>query len=139
MRIDHIRSSKVHTSLENVLTGTPNALANPKSPNLSSPLRLMSKFWGFKSLCKTWFSWQNAVPLSSWYMKLRTVFGSNAPRSPCWSIYFLRSCSQNSNMRTSLVSVWMTSWSRTMLTCLSSFMREISRMAVEGVPSSASR
>lgn len=127
------------TSLENVLTGTPKALANPKSPNLSSPLRLISRFWGFRSRCKTWFSWQKAVPFRSWNMKLRTTLGSRAPRSPCWSIYFLRSCSQNSKMRTSFVSLWITSWRRTMLVCLSSFIREISRIAVEGVPSSASR
>lgn len=32
------------TSFEKVLTGTPNALARPKSPILSSHLRLMSRF-----------------------------------------------------------------------------------------------
>lgn len=72
-------------------------------------------------------------------MKLRTVLGSRAPRSPWVSMYFLRSRSQYSKIRTSFVSVWITSYRRTMLTCFSSFMREISRIAVEGVPSSASR
>lgn len=33
----------------------------------------------------------------------------------------------------------MTSWSETIFSCLSSFIREISRIAVEGVPSSESR
>lgn len=37
------------TSLLNVLTGTPNALARPKSPILSSPLRLISRFCGLRS------------------------------------------------------------------------------------------
>lgn len=46
----------VTTSLENVLTGIPNALARPKSANLSSPRLLMRRFWGFRSLCKTLFS-----------------------------------------------------------------------------------
>jgi hypothetical protein len=49
-------SRKKRTSFEKVLTGTPNALANPKSPNFNSIFRLMSKFWGFRSRCKTWFS-----------------------------------------------------------------------------------
>ena len=131
--------SRHRTSFENVFTGTPNALARPKSPSLSSPLRLMRRFWGFKSRCRTWFSWQKAVPFNNWNMKLRTVFGSSAPRSPCWSMYFFRSCSQYSKIRTSFVSVCITSCKRTMLTCLSSFIRDISRMAVDGVPSSASR
>ena len=39
----------------------------------------------------------------------------------------------------SLFSVWMTSCRETMFSCLSSFMRDISRMAVLGVPSSLSR
>ena len=34
-------------------TGIPNALANPKSANLSSPSLLISKFCGFKSRCNT--------------------------------------------------------------------------------------
>ena len=127
------------TSFENVFTGTPNALARPKSPSFNSPLRLIRRFWGFKSRCRTWFSWQKAVPFNNWNMKLRTVFGSSAPRSPCWSMYFLRSCSQYSKIRTSFVSVCITSCRRTMLTCLSSFIRDISRIAVDGVPSSASR
>lgn len=53
------------TSLEKVFTGTPKARAKPKSPSFSSPFLLISKFWGFRSRCRTWFSWQNAVPLSS--------------------------------------------------------------------------
>jgi hypothetical protein len=36
------------TSLLNVFTGTPNALANPKSPILSSPRLLINKFCGLK-------------------------------------------------------------------------------------------
>ncbi len=50
------------TSLLNVFTGTPNALANPKSPIFSSPLRLMSRFCGLRSRCSTRLSWQNAMP-----------------------------------------------------------------------------
>ncbi len=44
-----------------------------------------------------------------------------------------------SNTSMSLFSVWMTSWRETMFSCLSSFINEISRIAVEGVPSSESR
>ena len=44
----------------------------------------------------------------------------------------------NSKTSMSLFSVWITSCKRTMLGCLSSFMIEISRMAVDGVPSSGS-
>ena len=101
--------------------------------------QLAGNMRALRSRCRTRFSWQNAVPLRSWYMKLRTVLGSRAPRSPFVSIYFFRSCSQYSKMRTNFVSVCITSCRRTMFTCLSSFMREISRMAVEGVPSSASK
>lgn len=49
---------KIRTSLENVLTGTPKARARPKSPSFNSPLRLMRRFWGFKSRCSTRFAWQ---------------------------------------------------------------------------------
>lgn len=35
---------RVHTSLEKVFTGTPNALARPKSPSFSSPFRLIRRF-----------------------------------------------------------------------------------------------
>lgn len=38
------RYQRVTTSFEKVLTGIPKALANPKSPNLSSPLRLIRRF-----------------------------------------------------------------------------------------------
>jgi len=80
------RYHRVTTSFENVFTGTPNALARPKSPSFNSILRLISKFCGFRSRCRTWFSWQKFVPLRSWNMKFRTVAGSSAPRFPCWSI-----------------------------------------------------
>lgn len=65
------------TSLLKVLTGTPNALAKPKSPILSSPLRLMSRFWGLRSRCNTRFSWQNAIPYSHQPRPLYT-FGEQA-------------------------------------------------------------
>lgn len=67
------------------------------------------------------------------------VIGFNAPRSPCVSIYLLRSLSIYSKTSMSLFSVWMTSCRLTIFSCLSSFIREISRIAVEGVPSSESR
>ena len=51
-----------HTSLLNVFTGTPNALASPKSPILSSPRRLINKFCGLRSRCNTRLSWQKAIP-----------------------------------------------------------------------------
>ena len=54
-------------------------------------------------------------------------------------MYFLRSLSIYSKTSMSLFSVCMTSCNETMLSCFSSFMREISRMAVLGVPSSLSR
>ena len=46
----------LHTSFENVLTGTPKALARPKSPIFNSPFLLINKFCGFKSRCRTRFS-----------------------------------------------------------------------------------
>lgn len=53
------------------------------------------------------------------------------------SRYFLRSWSRYSNTRVSFFSVWITSCSRTMFGCCSSFRMEISRIAVEGIPSSS--
>ena len=129
----------VTTSLEKVLTGIPKARARPKSASLSCPLLLMSRFCGLRSLCNTLFSWQNAIPCSSWCIKDLMVYGSKAPRSPRESMYFFRSLSINSKTSISLFSVWITSWRETIFSCLSSFIREISLIAVEGVPSSLSR
>lgn len=72
-------------------------------------------------------------------MKLHTTKASRAPHSPWVSIYFFRSRSMNSKTSISLVLVWMTLYNLTILGCLSSFMRLISLIAVDGVPSSASR
>lgn len=80
------RYHSVTTSFEKVLTGMPNARARPKSASLSSPRLLIKRFCGLRSRCSTRFSWQNAVPLSSWNMKLRTVAGSSAPRLPWTSM-----------------------------------------------------
>jgi hypothetical protein len=77
--------------------------------------------------------------LQSWCMKDLMVIGGNAPRSPCVSMYFFRSLSMYSKTSMSLFSVWMTSCRLTMFSCFSSFINEISRIAVEGVPSSESR
>ena len=54
------------------------------------------------------------------------------------SMYCLRSISTYSKMRVREREVWMMSCSVTMLACLRSFRREISRMAVQGAPSSCS-
>jgi hypothetical protein len=72
-------------------------------------------------------------------MKDLMVIGGNAPRSPCVSMYFFRSLSIYSKTSMSLFSVWMTSCRLTMFSCFNSFINEISRIAVEGVPSSESR
>lgn len=56
------------TSWVNVLTGIPNALASPKSASLSALVRRsISKFWGFRSRCRTRWEWQYAIPRSIWY------------------------------------------------------------------------
>ena len=44
------RYHRVTTSFEYVLVGTDFALASPKSASFSSPLWLISRFWGFRSL-----------------------------------------------------------------------------------------
>lgn len=42
----------------------------PKSASLSSPRSLMSKFWGFRSLCNTFRLWQYASPRRIWNKKI---------------------------------------------------------------------
>lgn len=138
-RTSGARYHNVTTSLENVLTGIPKARAKPKSASFSWPLTLMRRFCGLRSRCSTLLVWQKSIPSRSWCMNDLMVMGFNAPRSPCVSIYFLRSLSIYSKTSISLFSVWMTSCRLTMFSCFNSFMREISRMAVEGVPSSESR
>ena len=44
------------TSFEKVLTGTPNALARPKSPIFNSPFLLINRFCGLRSRWRTRFS-----------------------------------------------------------------------------------
>ena len=55
------RYQRVTTSAEKQRTGMPKARAKPKSASFSWPLLLlMSKFWGFKSRCRTlwlWWDW----------------------------------------------------------------------------------
>jgi len=46
------RYHSVTTSFEYVFVGTLLARASPKSASFSSPFSLMSRFWGFKSLCR---------------------------------------------------------------------------------------
>lgn len=42
----------------------------PKSASLSSPLSLMSRFCGFRSLCRTLRLWQYAKPRKIWNRKI---------------------------------------------------------------------
>lgn len=64
------RYHRVTTSLEYVLVGTDFARARPKSASLSSPLSLMSRFWGFRSLWRTFRLWQYANPRKIWNKKI---------------------------------------------------------------------
>jgi len=52
-KISGARYHKVTTSCVYVLTGRPNALARPKSANLTFPSVSIRRFYGFKSLCIT--------------------------------------------------------------------------------------
>ena len=103
------RYQRVTTSFEKVLTGIPKARANPKSPSFNCPRLFISKFCGFRSRCKTRFSWQNAMPLRSWCINDLIVMWSNWPRSARVSMYFFKSRSIYSKTSMSLFSVWITS------------------------------
>eukprot|EP00732_Lithocolla_globosa_P006177 Lithocolla_globosa_v1_NODE_6987_length_1006_cov_53.331230.p2 type:complete len:125 gc:universal NODE_6987_length_1006_cov_53.331230:539-165(-) len=113
----------------------PKARARPKSASLSWPLVLISKFWGLRSRCRTRLSWQYSIPASNWCMKDLTTVGG---RILTVSMYFFRSWFINSKISMSFFSVWTTSNNWTMLGWLSSFISEISLMAVDGAPSSES-
>lgn len=65
-KISGARYHKVTTSWVYVFTGRPNALAKPKSANLTFPSVSISKFYGFKSLCMTLWAWQYAVAYKIW-------------------------------------------------------------------------
>jgi hypothetical protein len=53
------------------------------------------------------------------------------------SRYFFKSWSKYSKTNVNFRSVWTTSYNRTMFGCRNSFNKEISRMAVDGIPSSS--
>ena len=127
----------------------------PKSANLSSPISLMSKFWGLTSRCSIRRRWQYHKPRKSWNMNNLTLRGLMPPgclskywdKSVCWkrTIYFLGriffhaiwKLTTYSKTKVNEFRVWMMSCRVTMLLCLSSFNSEASRMAVKGVPSSS--
>ena len=55
-RVRHLQNTDHTTPLTScvyVRTGTPKALANPKSASLMCPCVLMRRFCGFRSRCKT--------------------------------------------------------------------------------------
>jgi len=56
----------LQTSWVNVLIGTPNALASPKSANFINPFLSISKFCGFRSLCKILLQWQYFIAEMIW-------------------------------------------------------------------------
>lgn len=94
----------------------------PKSASFNSPFLLISKFWGFKSLWRTLWLWQNASPRSNCSIKLLQTAISISPLR--LSKYFLRSWSQCSNTSVSFLSECKTSYRRTIFLCLSSYKKE---------------
>src|SRR5947209_3506210 len=64
---------------------------------------------------------------------------SSTPQFLRTSMYFLKSLSMYSKTSMSLFSICMMSCNDIIFSCLSSFTREISQIAVEGIPSSLSR
>ena len=108
-------------------------LARPKSANLIDPLLSMRRFWGFKSRCRTRWSWQYAIPSSNWrkskwktrmiffsldysttncHLQLFERFSGNPGHSLLLSkssMCFLRSMSRYSNTKYNFWSAWITS------------------------------
>ena len=148
-------TTSTNTSCVYVLSGTPNALASPKSASFKLPSRSIRRFCGFRSRCRMRWLWQYRTPSTSWLMNFFTIASprpirpmsacvpdSCFPRPPSLtgkaSMYFFKSRSKNSNTRYNL---WPSAWtmlrSRTMFGSFISFSSEISRIAVLGTPSSS--
>ena len=110
----------------------PNARARPKSANFSSPVLLINRFCGLRSRWRMFLLWQYDKPRNNWNRNDLTTSGSMSPLRE--SKYFLRSWSQCSNTNVNFRSECRTSCSLTILRCLSSFSRHISRKADDGTP-----
>mmetsp|Transcript_78520 Transcript_78520/g.234011 ORF Transcript_78520/g.234011 Transcript_78520/m.234011 type:complete len:251 (-) Transcript_78520:208-960(-) len=134
-RISGARYQTVTTSCVYFGTGTVYARARPKSAIFRRRRWSISRFCGFRSLCKIRFAWQNSMPRQSW--NARDLIVDEGSCRPMDFMYFLRSFSTNSKTSVSLFVEQKTSRSLTTFSCGSSLSRAISRIAVLGTPSSS--
>ena len=78
------------TSFENVLTGTPNALARPKSPIFNSPFLLIDRFCGFRKKRKHGPpDARGRTPRCTERFTQQLVVSATRPRGPASSTMFL--------------------------------------------------